>query len=408
MSYSQARAIPTAHGIVRIFQHSGETGWKSVLCEIPPQQLMQTRSGSAGATYASTSFLDKFCDEAGLIERPDDDDLQLIAADIIWPSDDPFDPSEHDLQRLIWTDEPGVPSQPAVAIDTPQELDTRQFLRAIDLDFTVPLRLPDGNLPPAYAYRWDFAVKKKQLALREHQLLASVREVFATPGGYHKLIGPVYANNVTECILRLWGVLRNQLRVPRPETITMNLFDPTNLAYYFRFVACSSKPGRGYTKTVLATEVYLLEHAISAMMTLASRGQHGLQLHRMPHGIDAEDVRSWIACEMRRAVAWKAHNGPRKKERDVVCRLVTEAEFDQWVGDVQGKVDVLMQREAEGEMQQTAEAAEYIQDLAVCLLLGAGIPPQRRDVLATLMLTSATSSRTGGRSRCSVPGLQHI
>ena len=398
--HSEVRQLITSHGPVRIFCNAGEAGWKAVVGEIPAELLTHTRSGVAGTSYASQAFLNSFCDQAGLIPRPIDDDLQLVAAESIGLRDD----QSAQALMILWSEKPGtlVTSQPVVSLpDQHPTADVSQLelLRSINLDFTVPLMLPNGSPPPRIAYDWQFRLKEGQLSFREAGLLRAVRATFLHPGSYHRPISPDYCDNVAECMLKLWGVYRNQLRVPRFLCSTMRMFDPYLIAYYFRYVACPIKPGRNYSKSVLKTEVYCLEHGMRAMCSLASRGEQGLRMDQIPHGLTADAILQWISRDVKRAADWKAHNGSRKKERDVVCRLVSEKQFDTWVEGVRAEVEAMMQLDADGELEHTIEAAENIQDLAVCLFLGAGMPTQRSGILTTLAMYRDT-----GFYGCAVPG----
>ena len=101
MDHSEARTLVTPFGNVSIYHLSGERGWKAVSGDIPPHGLRLTRTGIDGrSSYASDSFLAKFCDEAGLIQPPPDGDLQLIDADQI-PS---FDPECVGQLGIVWSE----------------------------------------------------------------------------------------------------------------------------------------------------------------------------------------------------------------------------------------------------------------------------------------------------------------
>ena len=72
MDHSEARKLATPFGTISIYHLSGESGWKAVSDDIPVHGLTTlTRTGIEGrSSYASDSFLAKFCDEAGLIPSP--------------------------------------------------------------------------------------------------------------------------------------------------------------------------------------------------------------------------------------------------------------------------------------------------------------------------------------------------
>ena len=235
------------------------------------------------------------------------------------------------------------------------------------------------------------AITKAQMTDREAALLAAVRNASASPGPYVSRICGSYANKVADTLRKLWGVYRRHLRVPRPLTLTMALFDPHHIAYYFRLVASAESPGRNYSPATLATEVLLLRHLLQAFMGLATRSEAGrgghcsIMFNQMPHGLDAGHVLSWLKHDVTRDVSWKPTVGGRRKERDLVCNLVSEPEFEEWVHEVQATADDLIATEKAGGLPRTIEMAEHVQDVTVSLLLGPGMPPQRADVLATML-----------------------
>lgn len=395
MDHSEARTLVTPFGHITIYHLAGESGWKAVSSDIPPHGLRMTRSGMEGqSSYASDCFLTKFCHEVGLITAPRDGDLQLLAADLL-PS---FDPESVGQLGIVWSER--ITSAPTIRVPEPVLPRTpRSILRAIDLDFKKPLRLPDGSDPPPAAFDWTMALKKDQMTYRERRLMDAVMRTLASPGAYVKRIGYEYKKKAGDTLLKLWGVSRRHLRVPPPRTLTMALFDPHHLAYYFRLLACSTAPGRNYSPTTLATEILLLRHLLRAFMTLATRdeaGNCGIRFDQMPHGLDAEDVMRWLEEQVKLAATFKATVGGRRKERDVMQR-VTEIEYSNWVGDTLASVEDLMDTSENDGLERTPEMAEYVQDLAVALLCGAGMPPQRADLLATLQLGP-------GEGGCGVPG----
>ena len=276
------------------------------------------------------------------------------------------------------------------------------MLREIDLDFTKPLCLPDGrSQPPAAAKSWTMAIKKAQMSPREKDLMDAVTRAFERPGAYVTKIGPAYILKAADTLRKLWGVWRRHLLVPQPVTLTMALFDPHHVAYYFRLVASATSPGRNYSPTCLATEVLVLRHLLQAFMSLATRSEAGencgILFEQMPHGLHPQDVLHWLENDVQRAVSWKPAVGGRKKERDLVCKHVSEAAFEGWVKQVQSNVEGLIVAAESHDLQRTTEMAEYMQDLCVCLLLGAGMPPQRGDVMSSMQLGM-------GEGRCGVPG----
>ena len=399
MDYSEARNLITPFGHISIFHLSGESGWKAVSSDIPPHGVRtMTRTGIQGlSSYASDSFISKFCDEAGLIPSPQDGDLQLISADQL-PS---FDPECVGQLGIVWSERIVSVPDTQSPVRAPAPRTPRSILKAIDLDFTKPLRLPDGRQPTPAAFSWTMAIKVNQMTSRERVLMAAVKNCFASPGGYVTKIGPQYVDKAADTLRKLWGVYRRHLRVPQPLTLTMALFDPHHLAYYFRLVASPTSPGRNYSPSALATEVQLLRHLLKAFMTLATRTETrencGILFSQMPHGLDADrDVLSWLEHDVTKAVSWKPTVGGRKKERDV-CKLVSETEFENWVNDYQATVEVLMAKEEAHDLHRTPEMAEWIQDLCVGSLMGAGMPPQRGDMLCTMMVGT-------GEGRCAVPG----
>ena len=401
MDHSEARKLVAPFGAIPIYHLSGESGWKAVSSDIPPHGMATlTRSGIEGrSVYASDAFIRVFCHEAALIPIPTDDDLQLIAADQL-PS---FDPECVAQLAIVWSERTFTITSTPVQEPPRVPLSPRAMLRAIDLDFTKPLLLPDGTQPPLAASSWVMAITKKHMTAKERALMAAVRHAFRAPGAFVTRIGPDYATKVEDTLRKLWGVYRRHLRVPHPYTLTLALFDPHNLAYYFRLVASPTSPGRNYSPASLATEVLLLRHLLKAFMTLATVATRseggdncGIRFDQMPYGLDAEDVLYWLKEEVTRAVSWKKTVGGRKKERDVVCKLVSETQFEDWVTEVQASVEGLIAKVQTDGLDRTPEMAEYIQDLCVALLLGAGMPPQRSDVLSSLEL--------GITQRCGVQG----
>ena len=400
MHYSEAREIRDQSGSIRIFCASGES-WRAVASEVPNHLLSRSLRGGGGQVYATDAFIEKFCHESGLITQPEGEDILLIPAERIASFD--AERLEH-ISTVLWSDGPGGDDHPTNRIAVQQPFQFQQpaeriaHLRSIDLNFMTPLKLPDGSDPPASALKWVFGLTEAQLSPLQREFADMIERTFSSPG-QHRMIGADMARKVRDFYRRYMGVLMGQLKIRRSVTTTLQILDPNYLSYYFKFVAASKKPGRNYQFTTLNLEVNLMSHFVDAMRTHALRETMGLNMDQLKN-YDIDDVASWLKHEMMHAVAWKradAGRGPRRQEREVVNRLVTEAQYDAWEGDVLKTARDLMRLKQTGQMQRDNATATAIQDLFCCLCLGPGKPPLRADVLRTLQHPSS-------RRRCPVPG----
>ena len=400
MQHSEAREIRSSSGSIRIFRASGE-GWRALSSEVPSHEIIRTLRSGPQQLYASDSFIAKFCHEAGIIPQPEGDDLLLIPAENI----SSFDAEQLDsISVVVWSDDAraAVPVLPAAAQHQHRfELQPTgsQLLRSISLDFMEPLKLPDGTDPPISANNWQYGLTDTQLSKRQRDFADAIERTFSDIPGPHRRLGASMALKVRKFIQRYMGVLMGQLKMRRSETTSLQLANPYNLAYYFRFVAASKKPGRNFQQSTLRLEVDLMSHFVEALRTHALKETLGLRMDQL-QTFDIDSIVEWIRLDMMHAVSWKrcdAGRGARRQEREVVNRLVTEAQYDAWEADVLKQARDLMTQKDQGLMARNSLTATDIQDLFCCLCLGPGKPPLRADVLRTLQ---HPSSRRG----CPVPG----
>lgn len=132
MDHSEARKLIAPFGQICIYHLSGESGWKAVSSDVPQHGITLTRSGVDGrSSYASDSFIAKFCDEAKLIPSPQDGDLLLMSADNL-PS---FDPDCLGQLECVWSERTRTSALTSIPAPSPPP-SPYAMLRGIDLDFT--------------------------------------------------------------------------------------------------------------------------------------------------------------------------------------------------------------------------------------------------------------------------------
>ena len=134
MDYSEARKIITASGTIRIFRLSGESSWRCVHHEISADHMRDMRSGQQ-RIYASDIFIDTFCNDAGLIARPVNDELVFIPFESL-PI---FSETILESSIIVWTDsgEP-IPVHPNRTLA--RTLPPHTYLDTLSFDFTVDLQ----------------------------------------------------------------------------------------------------------------------------------------------------------------------------------------------------------------------------------------------------------------------------
>ena len=176
MEFSEARKITISNESVRVFRVSGEEAWRCLLSEIPRHQLLESRRGERlvnHRSYASDRFLDVFCDEAGLITRPHDDDIYVVNVNLLRN----FEPDLLDDSILLWSNAPTPDIAPATHARA-TALTPEEFLLSMPLDFTAPLTLPSGDPPPFSIRNWNYGLKTNNLCHGQNKIVRAISAVF--------------------------------------------------------------------------------------------------------------------------------------------------------------------------------------------------------------------------------------
>ena len=412
MEFSEARTLTISNNSVRVFRISGEDAWRCLLSEIPRHQLLESRQGEAlvsHRTYASDRFLDVFCDEAGLINRPHDDDIYVVTVDLLRN----FEPDLLYNSILLWSNAPAPDISLAPAAHTPSRntrtstaLTPEEFLFSMPLDFTAPLTLPNGDRPSFSIRNWNYGLKESNLCHGQKELLRALTLVFRSPASTHKPISPSNVGNVKETLLKLWGLCMNHLGFTQHDTTTLKILSPHCISFYFRFLA-NEEDGRNLAATTLETERQNMRHLVQGLWTLSLQDRDsGLAVADIiayaptddvpvPEGLTFLHIERFVSFHIKRSLNWAPNKGVRKRERVDISLTVSNDTFIQWGDKIQHQAKQI-QASSGPQAARTEQRAKTTQDLLIQGLLGALFPPQRSDVLKSLVV-----GPNGGR--CAMP-----
>lgn len=404
MEYSEARQIYIQNSTLRIFRVQGSREWKCIFSEIPTHQLLESRQGAATniRSYASETFLTSFCDNAKLFTRPTDGDLYVLNVEHLRN----FDLSLLDNSVLLWTDghQPVDPHRASTTLidNMPNAND---FLNSMSLDFRADLTLPSGVRAPFSIRSWTYGLKRKQLSGKQREFVGALSTIFHTPASTHRPISPGYAENVVDTLLKIWGVCMKHLGFTERDTRSLKILSPHVLSFYFRFLA-NERDGRMLSASVLETERQAVKHLVQGLSTLT--------IHRAMLGLSWDDIREYrptnvpvpvlkfehieifVERHIKRALQWAPNKGKRKKERVDIGVVVSNQDFIVWGEKVKSKAKEI-QASSGPQTARTEDLAQSVQDLLIQGLLGALYPPQRSDVLKSLVIGT-------NDMKCAVPG----
>ena len=389
--FSEARWLETPSGRVRIFRLEGDPAWRCVLRETSLDMIRDSRTGLATSTraYASFEWLDVFCSEAKILSRPEDDDLTLIPMESITT----FESHMLESAALIWSNSTSahvvLQASPLVR---PQSIN--EYLDTISLDFTGDLKLPCGNPVPQSIHNWTYALTKAQLSYEQTRFVEEISQVFTTPSGTSKPLAPRSIQNATDTLRKVWGMSMNFLKFTERQTRSLEILDPENLAFYFRFIA-NTNQGRDLSQSSIELERQSLKNLVGAMKTLAINGKLGLRLQDFPRGMGPDDVMNFLDRNIKQALRWVPLKGTRKRER-LDLSYIPNNHVVMWGDRVKKEAKALMESWGP-HTRKTEERAKHIQDLFVQGMLGPLYSTQRSEVLQTLSIGLTTPA-------CTVPG----
>ena len=396
MDFNEARRIITESGNFRIFRLSGESSWRCIYSEISADHMRDMRSGQQQRIYADDIFLDTFCNDAGLIARPVNDELIIIPFESL----SIFSASILESATIIWTDsEEPIPEPPPRTVA--RSITPHAYLDSLSFDFTVDLRLPCGSRAPPVTKKWQYSLATKQLSAGQQNFSDAIAQSFLHPSSIVKPIGHRYVRNILATLRKLWGICMNHLGFTESQTRSLRILDPAIIAYYFRFLAHATD-GRNSTLSTIELERQGLKHLVAAMKTQVINNDLGLREEDLSDStaMTIDLVSYFIDNHVRRAIKWVPHKGARKEQRlDLQC--VPNSNVIRWKARVEGEANDLMQSWGL-HTRKTEALAMKIQDIFVGGLLGALFPPQRSEVLQTLVIAPAHDVRPP----CSVPGCQ--